>query len=1641
MPESKEQPQKVITKWFASARAPKQREAFEVPGQGIALAPDEEKLVITTTGFKAVQSKAAEMAEREMQKKPGEKGVASIVKTIWKRSLLSEYFREREFQFSKELLGAVNNDVLADDVINKAKSDAKTHYQNELKSAGTAKQIGRKALEFLKSATGRKTRIQQLTLDELSNRKDKTISAAMTREISAANARFHEALNKNDDMIRTEMGEQMRVLDEAKPEEKAIIDEGHSLMLDLFDGLPDADFQTRSRKLWDNMKKLEPKVFNTADLYISSLFETVQGLKVQKDHGISMDVIRARIMTSEFRLGFGILGAATSVDASDTRRIMAGIDRVVSRFEKNPLGAAIFNEAVIGSATALVISGTLRVPQQVATNAARAAAGLVGGGAVGGLVAGTREYRRLGRERKVHLSEKESGYQLPQEGSRKWMEQFAIEQTSANDLKNAVGQSIDSLADAQAKINISSRRDNRIGLVRFSSPQTMESERTDLYRAIRDAKANLSIEDRKLLDEKVQKQTDKLNDAMKEATGRFNKARTVRAVKYGATAAGAGILVGAATHGIQGATEQLSYHAKVTAAAPEKVAETLNKAVGEMGKSHGMRGPWGWFEEPMQDKANAIFHQVPATNLVKNLFRGWEENVQGKHVDYTRLSNSFVFKDLPKGLFGDETLPKIGHIMDEAIKMREIDHIALDKMDELHRLAYEIGRVSRIPSKDEVYKFMEFLSPAKPPVEGANIVEQIIQSPSPVIAPAVSIHPPLEGFIAAAAPSGTTEQAKLPERPTPTRLLSPGTLRLSSGPLRLSPGAPPPPPKRRETTTPPVIILGSPPERTEEPIVEVLSTQAFPKADEYEKMLKRKSREILGTIRWKLNNDDKIAKRESRHFDPKKTLDMLIRGNMAEQYSEILPVSGGKTVFSVGGNTSDIALATFQREFGVSIKHKILEKAVRKSFIDKPIKLQNISGEVTEADIKALEERIVQAYSSKPEESLSAGILYEESIIPDGVLKNGQGEIVGFSEVKAYLPEEFDGLIEKLPDQLSNEITFIDNIRTVGFGNEALRDDMPILLRFPSDIPDASLQLLGQRLQEQGFTNVLIQKIPLTSTQITQESKKFVQNNLEQIKNGTIKMEQEGIELFEWYAQQPETLATTIPTPMPPTPEGPQEPEASDDFDLEDFSEATPPPVETPETLATTRPAPMLEIQNEQNVTNYQQYIQEHPLRLLDTRIDQSNLERTELNTQNNEFAERIIDNAHNLGIITGVAKAEDAIGIRDSSKILFFAVADGVSRTICPKVASRVAVETSLLQMQQDKPLSDIFPMVQNNLSGINIQEMAQKEIDALIAKVKQAQQSPPTQTSPQPSGPVTSYRELNSDSMNLDRLLRLQNENALASTTLALARYTKETGRVELALKGDTSAMVIRADGTMHVHKNTNNSSQIHYYPTQQPYEYKQGAEQFKEIVLQPNDILVVFTDGVDRLRSPFESIVKTAIEKISPISHRYNGLTQAIYNKIVENGELDDDVSVVILQHTIEGKTEEKPAAPTQAQQPTPTPPSTQPTASTPEAQPSILLPSGQQIIDFIGDRESNFDGVYQDRLRDVAGQLTIQASVETQRRILTQTSRTLGQMEQDFLKAKGSWGKLNVGYAKQLRNMIDRALDELPLPPGTTRTKNL
>ena len=205
----------------------------------------------------------------------------------------------------------------------------------------------------------------------------------------------------------------------------------------------------------------------------------------------------------------------------------------------------------------------------------------------------------------------------------------------------------------------------------------------------------------------------------------------------------------------------------------ETIGGGFDKFAGDMGP----RGPWDWLENPVEEDSS-IEHKIPATNFVKNIFRGYEENyletdangvpvnvemveqqgipyrtikiLEPGHVNYNAMSTNLLFKDLPNALFADEQITELGQITDEAVKLVEVDYAgltrdeALAKLDKIHRMAYEIGRIGRVAEKDEIEFLLDYFKgepetiiPYETTIQLAESVPSIHLTPPEV----VSEHP------------------------------------------------------------------------------------------------------------------------------------------------------------------------------------------------------------------------------------------------------------------------------------------------------------------------------------------------------------------------------------------------------------------------------------------------------------------------------------------------------------------------------------------------------------------------------------------------------------------------------------------------------------------------------------------------------------------------------------------------------------------------------------------------------------------------------------------------------------------------------------------------------------------------------------
>lgn len=309
---------------------------------------------------------------------------------------------------------------------------------------------------------------------------------------------------------------------------------------------------------------------------------------------------------------------------------------------------------------------------------------------------------------------------------------------------------------------------------------------------------------------------------------------------------------------------------------------------------------------------------------------------------------------------------------------------------------------------------------------------------------------------------------------------------------------------------------------------------------EFENAIDASALRILDKIKWQLGFTRRREVKKTP-FDPRRfevLLDGCLRGDFAERLSVVLPISQGETVFSIG-DFAEIEMAAFETLTGQHAKEQILAYAVTKSLQEVPLKnfrdyLRDKGigdGETRKRILEQMEREIVIGFSCRGNSSFKAGILYADTVIPDGVLVDTKGEVVGFTEVKAYLPEEFDVLLRYLKQlkakgglthpngilsierggvkmdlnlgaDIFGEIKFVDNFRRVGYGLEDLDREMPILLRFPSDVSDESLKSYGETLQELGLSNILIQRLPVSSSQLSERARRFVGDHLGKIKGG-----------------------------------------------------------------------------------------------------------------------------------------------------------------------------------------------------------------------------------------------------------------------------------------------------------------------------------------------------------------------------------------------------------------------------------------------------------------------------------------------------------------------------------------------------------
>lgn len=154
--------------------------------------------------------------------------------------------------------------------------------------------------------------------------------------------------------------------------------------------------------------------------------------------------------------------------------------------------------------------------------------------------------------------------------------------------------------------------------------------------------------------------------------------------------------------------------------------------VGDMGAEKGIKGPWGFIDDAYKGES----YMNSKSNLAKNLFRGWNENwmpdqnhitgytgrMIGDHIDYTQMGPNVTFQHVPESLFKEPGLDKLGTLMQETYT-DWTNGVKPEDMDQMHRLAFEIGMVGRVATKDEINLFLNFAGGDNKPTTLFNFTE------------------------------------------------------------------------------------------------------------------------------------------------------------------------------------------------------------------------------------------------------------------------------------------------------------------------------------------------------------------------------------------------------------------------------------------------------------------------------------------------------------------------------------------------------------------------------------------------------------------------------------------------------------------------------------------------------------------------------------------------------------------------------------------------------------------------------------------------------------------------------------------------------------------------------------------------------
>jgi hypothetical protein len=376
-----------------------------------------------------VEKRAREEAAERMNRNKDElKGVSGFFKKIWTHNWMAEYYRAREVE----------------------------KVRKELNDAGST--FGEADEEGVLD-TKAKEAILERFLHE---------SPGLVHEVAGE---WKEKVDAESEGKRAAAHEEIRL---------AILDYVGSADIDLAEGnLTEAVNRVYQGMFEDSADGFEP--LNIAD----NIQEYAREIRAQVEHGTAL-----ADLDLDFELTFGKAVTGARTEADYTWR-----DKVIEKMSKSPVGRFV-NETTIAAA----VCASAGIAQSLTRWSLRATVGAVGGGILaGGGLAALRESQATERDRADHARSMATGrtFDIEKSARRKEMQEAVysmmpvqqavrsleehrtILETKGAALDEAdIMSTLDLVANVDAHIYLSDRR--KIDILSYSSPEDIESERTDL---------------------------------------------------------------------------------------------------------------------------------------------------------------------------------------------------------------------------------------------------------------------------------------------------------------------------------------------------------------------------------------------------------------------------------------------------------------------------------------------------------------------------------------------------------------------------------------------------------------------------------------------------------------------------------------------------------------------------------------------------------------------------------------------------------------------------------------------------------------------------------------------------------------------------------------------------------------------------------------------------------------------------------------------------------------------------------------------------------------------------------------------------------------------------------------------------------